>query len=627
MRRLALAVFAFILLILAAFGAGLGIVFWQPGRLAAPLSAWLATEHVTARFAGPLGLTLAPRPKLSAADVTLETRGVSLHAATLTARIALRPLLRGRVVVVRLDLDGVRIAHGDPGALLPLLGGARTETAPPSATPPTPSSPASPPSPSAAAPPTPVPSAPARTLRLVLREIAVHEATLDVGGVPVEIERLEIGAPPRRAPRGPRQIELDAHVEPDALGGPNALGGPEAHDGSAPHDGPEARLAFSLSALASLDGEGVSLKSGRLSAPEGSLAFDLNLQRSPRPHLSGKIAIHRLDLDALRRALPRRPRPPVPAAAAPSSPPSVTASVSTSPPVPPRPALPFNALAAFDADLALSAAEIIESGASYRDLSAELHLANGALRLDPLHGMVPGGEVNGALTATASPPGWSLHLAAPALALAPVIEAFHWPAGATSGSTAVKLDLEAKGDGFDDWRQSLRGGIGIAAVDAAVGNAVLRQGLEKLLPAGSLPLFALKPEGASAVRCLALRLDAEGGVLRFTAARLETSRLQAAAAGTLSLAARTLDLTLVPAVSIAHDWVIVPLRLTGPLAKPVFQPDPDMSDADLLRKGDCAAALAAARFGQPGPLPAPPPAAESGHKKANLRGLLDSLIK
>jgi uncharacterized protein involved in outer membrane biogenesis len=424
--------------------------------------------------------------------------------------------------------------------------------------------------------------------------VSLHEGTLRLGGAPLEIERLDIGPPRFRDRSAPRQIELDARYQ---------------------------NVAFSLSVIAATKAGQILLESGRLSAPQGNAAFDLTLSREGLPRLTGTIALHRLDLDALRHALPRRPRP-APAAAPPSS----SAPPPAAPcPAPPSP-FPFAALTKAEADLTLSADDVIESEAHYRNFSTHLRLAGGILTLDPLRGSVPGGEVEGRFEAHAAPPALSLTLSAPNLALGPVIAAFHWPEEGSRGSVAVKLALTAQGDTPEAWRESLAGAAGLAAVDAAVSNAVLLRGLAALLPSGSLPLFALKAEGASAVRCLALRTDATADLLRLTAARLETSRPLAAAAGTVALGPRQLDLTLVPALSVAHDWVIVPFRLEGPFDKPHWQPDPDMADADLLRKGDCAAALAAARFGASGPLPAAPPP-EAGRHKANLRDLLDSLIK
>lgn len=592
MRRLALAVFALILLVLAALGGGVGILFWQPQRLVPPLTAWLARRHIAAHFEGPLSLTFAPSPKLGANGVTLEWEGIRLKARTLSARIALRPLLRGRMVLVRLDLDGVDFGPAD---LLPTLstlderteggegGPGRAASSVPSAA----SIPPSPPAP---------PAGRTSSLRLILREVSLHEGRLVLGGAPFEIERLDIGPPRRHDWRAPRQVELDARYQ---------------------------NIAFSLSAIATPGGRRLELRSGRLSAPEGSIAFDLTAEPAPLPRLAGSIAIHRLDLDALRHALPRRPRPaPLPPSQA-ASPPAAPSAPAPSAAPPP---LPFAALNRAAADLELSADEIIESGASYHDLSAHLRLGGGTLTLDALHGIVPGGEVSGTASARASPPAIALTLNAPGLALAPLIAAFHWPEAGTSGEAAVKLTLAAEGDTPEAWRNTLHGAAGVAVVDAAVGNAVLLRGLESLLPPGSLPLFALKAKGTSAVRCLALRLDAEAGVLHFTAARLETSRLLAAAGGTVALGPRRLDLTLVPALAVAREWVIVPFRIGGTLDKPLWQPDPEAADADLLRKEDCAEALAAARFGAAGPLPTTPPP-ETPRHKANLRGLLDSLIK
>ena len=582
MKRGLIALAAALAVIVLLLAAAVAVVGAAPDRLKPLVVALVARGgHQSITLDGPISLSLLPHPELRAETVALSAGPGRIEAGRLVAHLALRPLLARQIVVTRLDLDHA-VWH-------PASGEGAPDSVPDKSVPDKVASENDAPG---GADGTSPPARKPRDWRISLLALRLTDAHVAVAGLaaPLAIIRLDLPALP-----GPSAtaVTLDARY---------------------------AGVPFSVSGMiARLPGDALSLGGLRVVARQGDLGLDGTLHLAPHPAFAGKLAIHRLDLDALRHALPRRVPPPSPAPAA--------AEGAAPAPTPPdwreRPLAFLAFLGAADLDLALTVETLIESGATYRDIAAHVVLHDRRLVVDPVHLVVPGGAVSGALSldAAVTPPSATLHVLAPSLALGPLAGAFHWPADNT-GALEVFADLSAAGATPRALAATLSGRLGIAAVNATLANRLLLQALGQVLRQARLPAIGLDLGGRTDLRCLALGVGIAAGVARLDPALAETSHLDLGAAGTLDLGAATMAVRLVPSLRIGGNALVVPLRLAGPLADPKLAPDPDQGDGALAASA-CEPALARARGGRAGPAPAP----AKPEKGLSLHDILRGLVK
>ena len=157
------------------------------------------------------------------------------------------------------------------------------------------------------------------------------------------------------------------------------------------------------------------------------------------------------------------------------------------------------------------------------------------------------GPLEGALTLDAAGQAVALALHAPALAL-PGLDA----------PVEADVDLRSAGPSPHALAAHLDGHAGLAMVDGAVGNAALLAALRGVLP--EAVSRQLDPSGRSAVRCLALRLDAHDGQVAVSALRLDAGRLDLDGGGGIDLADEALALRLRPTVRLGGAGVLAPVR-------------------------------------------------------------------
>ena len=156
---------------------------------------------------------------------------------------------------------------------------------------------------------------------------------------------------------------------------------------------------------------------------------------------------------------------------------------------------------------------------------------------------------------------------------------------------------------------------------------------------GGLPAQLLAPipgfAGGVPVACLALRGEAERGILRFTAFYLDGAAGRLAGEGGMSLRDETLAIRMQGDLRLAGVRVRAPIPLGGTLAAPRLELGAltegalgsvlGAPPATAQPMPDCAGALRIARGGQEGPLPAAaPPQPSQAQPSINnlLRGLL-----
>ncbi|MBO0712102.1 MAG: AsmA family protein, partial [Acetobacteraceae bacterium] len=257
--------------------------------------------------------------------------------------------------------------------------------------------------------------------------------------------------------------------------------------------------------------------------------------------------------------------------------------VSAPPARPPAPAqraplfsntpLPFGVLTLADADLGLTIGALRARGTAYRDIRARLVLADGKLTLDPLAAGAQGGHLDARLTADAraeSPP-VALVLRGTGIDLTPLLAVLGAPEAAR-GAVDLDLDLHGTGQTAHALALSADGHLGAAMVDGAIDNRVITAALGTVLAQAHLPNLASRP-GTTAVRCLAVRLDAHGGTANLRTFLLDTPLFAIEGGGTLDLAQETLALRLRPLARLGGTGVIVPLRLAGPFQSPKVEVD------------------------------------------------------
>ncbi len=397
----------------------------------------------------------------------------------------------------------------------------------------------------------------------------------------------------------------------------------------------DASLNAAFTALGPMFGEGVRLGEFALASSAGDLAGALEWRWAPRPSVSGRVTSTRLDLNAMRL-------PPLPQAAAPQT--ATSPQTGAPPPAAPMPAAPpsgrvipdtaldLAALRLFDADVTFTLGEVIERELTLRQLEGRLVNQGGQARLEPFAATLPGGRLSLALAAnaTGAMPAVQIRGGGQGLDPAPLLGAFGLAAPLTG---RADLDMNLRGEGAT-WR-------------AVAANATGHFGLaliEGRLSGGPAQALAQIPGFANGVpvACLALRGEADRGLVRFTAFYLDGAAGRLAGEGGMSLRDETLAIRMQGDLRLAGVRVRAPIPLGGTLAAPRLElaaltegavgsllGAPSGASGGASPGGaampDCAGALRIARGGREGPVPqvAPAPPGQSQPAINNLlRGLL-----
>lgn len=388
---------------------------------------------------------------------------------------------------------------------------------------------------------------------------------------------------------------------------------------------------------------GAFLRGLKLTSSAGDAAGDLTYVIGQRQGVTGQLASQRLDLDAL--------RPPA-APGAPAAPPAPAARDNRMIPNIP---LPLEALRIIDSNLRWTVAELVAGGMTMRDAQLAVVIDNGKARLDPFAATLPGGRLTlrGAADVTTSPPTVQLAARSDGLDLAPLLAATKFPDRMT-GRLDLDADLRGQGRDLRAVAGSLFGHLGIAVVNGKLDARLLQS-----IPAELRNL--LLPPGAAgqdiALRCLALRANAESGTARIQTLLLDTAIGKVAGEGGVNLKDESLALRLLPDMRLGPVELRAPVHVAGTLSAPRFgvspeaalagglgaflslQRTPDRSLQGLAQAlgggttnalPDCASQLAIARGGRAGPVPAasaPAPAVPGvprqlqGPAQEMLRGL------
>ena len=365
-------------------------------------------------------------------------------------------------------------------------------------------------------------------------------------------------------------------------------------------------------------GQGVAMRAFALSSPFGDAKGDVAVTAAPRPAIRGTLVSGRLDVDMVRSALRAAQLPPAtPApAAVPAASPMVPGPVFSTAP------LPWEALRRADADLQLAVETLHWGGVDYRGATGHVSLQDGVGRIEQASMATPGGHVDfsASLDARAAAPPVALNLRSADLSLDGALRAAGLPGG-SSGLAELDVVLHAAGQSPHALAATLGGHVGLALVDGEIANDALAATIGTLVKQAGA---GLDPGGRSHIRCLALRADADAGVVRLSALKLDTARLEVEGGGTVNLGDETLALHLRPLLRLGGAGVTAPIKVDGTLRRPTVGLDPaagrtSVTLGGLARPSDsCTPELTAARDGRAGPMPVAITASTKPVKPADL---------
>ncbi len=353
--------------------------------------------------------------------------------------------------------------------------------------------------------------------------------------------------------------------------------------------------------------EGLSAEAHAFAGVTGTLEIGW----APRLAFTGQLAARRLDLGAFDDAPPRRhdPRRVIPDVA-----------------------LPVQALRGMDANLALSLASMRAAGIDWQAVETRLALANGHLALRPFAATIPGGRIAGdlGLDAAATPPAVTLALRSEGagIDLPALGRAMGFGGAVLAGPAEIMLDLSGRGATLRRVAATLSGEAGLAMVRGSLAWAqMMRVGPDltrALLPGGA-------PQQDGALRCVALRLSAESGLVQSRALLVEGGFGRITGSLALNLREETIAARLLPDLTFLGGLTVrAPVTIGGTFAAPRVGVEPGQALAQVIGdtvanrlwrsstvewlrgaaggpppEGSCEADLPLARLGRSGPAPAP----------------------
>ncbi|QKE90418.1 AsmA family protein [Lichenicola cladoniae] len=346
-------------------------------------------------------------------------------------------------------------------------------------------------------------------------------------------------------------------------------------------------------------GAAVTVSDLRLESHQLAMTGSASWLGGTHPTVTAALDAAHVDLDALRSGWGTmdKPAPRVsqPAGPAPSSPPAV--------PGPPGQVIPFAALRLADLAVQLDAHELKLRQQTYHDLVAKLSVQDGKLALAPFSVTGPAGPIAGQLTADADGQALAVVLQ-PSMISAESLQSIFGRPTTLRGVLELVAELHATGGTTDALLGTMSGHFGASLVNGAVSNASLSGlvGRSVGIPAG----------GETKLRCLAFPASVSNGVATLSTLALQTRQLDVQGHGTVALADGRLDLHLLPKLSVGVAGASLPVHVGGHLGEPQAALDPAAPGGRFaLTIGPvgpmldlCGPALAAARFGNPGPQPA-----------------------
>jgi uncharacterized protein involved in outer membrane biogenesis len=315
---------------------------------------------------------------------------------------------------------------------------------------------------------------------------------------------------------------------------------------------------------------------------QGDAAIDLG---GDRPRLTADVVSTRLDFDDLGSVV----------GAAPSTKPGETASeeqrkraadLRAKPKV--LPDVPFNLdkLRVMDADVKLKAAQINAPKLPLEQMDVHVQLNDGVLRLDPLNFKIAGGAIESRLNLDARHQEIRTTLTGNVERLElgklfPTVEITRKGAGKLSGALAIEM----RGNSVAQMLGDADGNIGLIMGPGHISNLLVE--LAGLDVAESLK-FLIDKDKEIPLRCAYADLKVEDGVVGANSLAFDTSDTVVYGEGKISLKDEALDMKLSPQPKDRSPLSArVPLKIGGSFKDPSFAPQA----GPLLARGAAAAAL------------------------------------
>ena len=503
-----------------------------------------AMEGATGRkveIAGPLGLQWTPGPSLAASGVTVANAdwGSEPAMATvgeLTVKVALLPLIGGRVEIRRLALSDVRVvlerdAEGKGNWAIggPSSGGggapdiARAELN------------------KVIVVWKPAPKAPEKTYRIdrLSLEPSKGGGLAVAGKAELDGEPLELtGTLPSPAALVRTGAGLPVDVKGTFGGTAFAVAaalGVEPGAGGAP---------------GRVDAEQLKLSFGDLSAT-GRLSADV---AGKRPRVDGELVAGVVDLSAFGTG-------------------GKDAGGRGGAADPLDTPLPFDLLTVADGKLDLKVDRLIAGGLAVDGLAATATLAGGVLTVDPVTGTVAQGPLSGRLELDGRKVPARLVVAATTDGM---------DMGTVYRALMDEALVEGRGDALLDLRGSGNTPKALLGSSQGVARLIVHEGVIlnrywELIAEDVATRFLpfVKEEDRGRLNCMVARFDIEKGIADATVLMVDSERVTVAGEGTIDLAAQTLDMRLVPRPKDPSLFSLAtPILLTGPLSDPRPEPDP-----------------------------------------------------
>jgi hypothetical protein len=241
-----------------------------------------------------------------------------------------------------------------------------------------------------------------------------------------------------------------------------------------------------------------------------------------------------------------------------------------------REPLPLSRLRALDADARIGlGALVLPNRVTLRDLTAQLVLRDGRLRVEPLKFVAGGGATSAALAMDASgdAASWNARLEGHRVVLGDLLAATALGDKIKGGPADIELKVASQGRSPHDWAAGLSGSVRVEVGEARIKAREIQYGsdaLTRILEAVN-PFRKTDPE--LRLQCLVARLPIAAGVARSDRSiGAESDKMSVVSSGTIDLGKEVLDMNFRPRVKegigLGGAQLASLVRVTGPIADP-----------------------------------------------------------
>ncbi len=238
----------------------------------------------------------------------------------------------------------------------------------------------------------------------------------------------------------------------------------------------------------------------------------------------------------------------------------------------PEAPLPFDALRrAPDTDLRWRVERLTAGGATLSRVDVTARLRDGTLSLQPVGAELAGGRLDGDVALAAAQKTTALRLEAKQISLGDLLRALGAGDSLERGPTDLSLDLRGSGDTLRAVAADASGRLVLHARDASLDSRLL----DRLGPAAAEVLRRLLGgEDRIPLRCGITRFDVRDGIATSRVLLLDAPRLGLVGSGTIDLGREKPDLQLWARTHTgAAEASVVRIRVAGSLGRPRFEPD------------------------------------------------------